>query len=88
MIYNVGPNFDFTREKPIMSTLGAVSLLVTVLAACGAWAAPSIERRQAITTLTTAQIAAFKPFSFFAASAYCNPSVTRTWTCGGEHYYC
>ena len=40
-------------------------------------------RRQSITTLSTAQIEAFKPFTFFASTAYCNPSTTINWSCGG-----
>ena len=43
-----------------------------------------LAKRQAITTLTTAQITAFKPFTFFASTAYCQPSATLAWNCGGR----
>ncbi|KZV71520.1 lipase [Peniophora sp. CONT] len=46
-------------------------------------AAPSWDsKRQAFPTLSQNQISAFKPYTLFASAAYCNPSVTRTWTCG------
>ncbi|KAG6819834.1 hypothetical protein H0H93_008091 [Arthromyces matolae] len=38
--------------------------------------------RQSITTLTSAQVAAYKPFTYFASAAYCTPSTTLSWTCG------
>ena len=40
------------------------------------------NKRQAITALSTAQIAAFRPYSFYATTGYCSPNVTLTWTCG------
>ncbi|KAJ3571303.1 hypothetical protein NP233_g3844 [Leucocoprinus birnbaumii] len=65
-----------------MVKLNAGSVFLAVLASSGVWAAPSLEKRQSITPLSSAQIATFKPYSFFAAAAYCNPSTTRNWTCG------
>lgn len=44
-------------------------------------------RRQSITTLSTSQIETFKPFTFFASAAYCIPSTTISWSCGGEIPY-
>ncbi|KAI0258702.1 alpha/beta-hydrolase [Gloeopeniophorella convolvens] len=41
-----------------------------------------ITKRQGITTLSSSQIEAFKPFSLYAAAAYCNPSATLSWSCG------
>ncbi|THH17778.1 hypothetical protein EW146_g3101 [Bondarzewia mesenterica] len=41
-------------------------------------------KRQSITTLSQTQISDFKPFTFFASTAYCNPSTTLTWTCGAN----
>ncbi|KAF8882767.1 lipase class 3 family protein [Gymnopilus junonius] len=46
--------------------------------------AGELFRRQSITTLSTAQISTFKPFSFFASTAYCNPSTTVNWSCGSN----
>jgi hypothetical protein len=42
-----------------------------------------LDKRQSITALSAAQISSFKPFTFFASAAYCQPSTTLTWTCGG-----
>lgn len=39
-------------------------------------------KRQSITALSGSQISAFKPFSFFASAAYCQPSTTINWSCG------
>lgn len=35
-----------------------------------------------VTTMTTAQVDAFTPYTYYASAGYCNPSVTRNWTCG------
>lgn len=56
------------------------ALLLSPLLAAG----KPITSRQAITTLTQAQVTAFKPFTFYAATAYCNPSTTVNWSCGGN----
>ncbi|THV02163.1 alpha/beta-hydrolase [Dendrothele bispora CBS 962.96] len=54
------------------------SLLIGILTA---YASPIIPR-QSIATLSTVQISSFKPFSFFAAAAYCDPDRTLKWNCG------
>ena len=46
--------------------------------------APEIESRQAITTLSAAQIASFKPFTHYASTAYCKPAQTLNWSCGAN----
>ncbi|KAJ6578309.1 lipase [Mycena capillaripes] len=61
-----------------MARLAAVLLALASLAS----AAPSLNARQAITALTSAQISAFKPYSFYSAAAYCSPTSTLAWTCG------
>ena len=40
-------------------------------------------KRQAITSLTSTQIASYTPFTHFASTAYCNASTTINWSCGG-----
>jgi hypothetical protein len=47
-------------------------------------ATPAVQRRQSITTLSAAQIASFKPYTFFASTAYCDPSTTINWSCGAN----
>ncbi|THV02157.1 lipase class 3 family protein [Dendrothele bispora CBS 962.96] len=59
----------------------ALLALPSLLAVLGSSASPLIAR-QAITALSTSQISTFKPFSFFAAAAYCDPSTTKAWNCG------
>jgi len=58
-------------------------LLSSLIGALSVYASP-IDPRQSITTLSTAQISSFKPFSFFAAAAYCDPDKTLKWNCGGK----
>lgn len=58
------------------------SLLLTVLLSTLAAQAIPLERRQTITALTSSQITAFRPFTHFASTAYCQPSTTLTWSCG------
>ena len=81
MFLPVGPLVTPYRFK--MRLLIAPLLL---LAALSAFAAPAdsttLEKRQ-IEIIPPEAIAAFKPYSFYAASAYCDPSVLKTWTCGG-----
>ncbi|RDB18455.1 Lipase [Hypsizygus marmoreus] len=51
--------------------------VVTVLAS-------PLQSRQSITPLSAAQIAAFKPFSFFASAAYCPAASLLSWSCGAN----
>ncbi|KXN85767.1 Lipase [Leucoagaricus sp. SymC.cos] len=41
-------------------------------------------KRQNISTLTSAQVNAFTPFTHYASAAYCNPSGTLAWNCGAN----
>jgi len=72
--------------RPDSEMLNKAFILSALLCALSANAAPAIvefSKRQSITALTSAQIAAFKPFTHFASTAYCNPSTTINWSCGG-----
>lgn len=37
-----------------------------------------------VTTLSSAQISAFRPFTYYAGAAYCSPATTRNWSCGAN----
>ena len=41
-----------------------------------------VKRQNDITTLSSAMVNTFAPFTHFASTAYCNPSMTINWTCG------
>ncbi|TFK42084.1 lipase class 3 family protein [Crucibulum laeve] len=63
----------------------STSIFVALVGALAAQAAPpALLKRQSITALSTAQISTFKPFTFFASTAYCQPSTTLTWSCGAN----
>ena len=34
------------------------------------------------TPMTSAQVDALTPYTYYASAGYCNPSVTQSWTCG------
>ena len=70
-----------------------LSLVLSVLAASALLSdasplrATNLLRRQSITQLSTTQISKFKPFPVFASAAYCDPSTTIDWSCGGQLLY-
>lgn len=72
-------------------------LLSPLLAALAAFAAPvddvgsgfvrgvDVARDVAvITTMSSAQVDGFTPYTYYASAGYCKPSVTKTWTCGAN----
>ncbi|GJE91306.1 lipase family protein [Phanerochaete sordida] len=59
-------------------------LLALAAALPAALAAPRLEARQSISALGTTTIESFKPYTFYASTAYCQPSATLTWTCGAN----
>ncbi|CAA7265174.1 unnamed protein product [Cyclocybe aegerita] len=61
----------------IFASVFALALLAARVAAV-----PVLEARQGISTLSAAQVAAVKPYSYYAAAAYCVPARTRAWDCG------
>ncbi|TFY81188.1 hypothetical protein EWM64_g2823 [Hericium alpestre] len=42
----------------------------------------AISKRQS--AISTSQIGSYKPFTFFASAAYCQPSATLAWNCGAN----
>ncbi len=58
-----------------------VLFVIFDLARCAV--AGAITERQAITALSSAQVESFKPYLLYAAAAYCPPSQTLSWSCGG-----
>ena len=49
----------------------------------GAITAYGLATRQSITPLSSSQIDAFTPYSYYATVAYCAPAQTLAWNCGG-----
>ena len=61
------------------------SVFVTLLAASvHAATAAVLKRQSAITALTAAQIASFRPYTHYASTGYCVPSSTKAWDCGAN----
>ncbi|KAF6753512.1 Alpha/Beta hydrolase protein [Ephemerocybe angulata] len=46
--------------------------------------APVLEVRQSVTPLTASQVSAYKPYTYYAAAAYCAPANTLAWNCGSK----
>ena len=42
---------------------------------------------QALTGLSSTQVESFRPYSLYAAAAYCQPSQTLSWSCGGTYLF-
>ncbi|TFY81186.1 hypothetical protein EWM64_g2822 [Hericium alpestre] len=62
----------------------ALTALAIASGLAGSASGVAVSKRQAITTLSASQVSSFKPYTFFAGAAYCNPSLTLTWTCGAK----
>jgi len=58
--------------------------IVKLLALLPLALASPVQPRQSITTLSASQIASFRPYTNFAAAAYCSPSATLAWNCGAK----
>jgi len=58
--------------------LGGGFIFVSLLASTIVNAVP---QKRYITPLSSSQISSFKPFTFFASTAYCDPSTTINWSC-------
>lgn len=58
------------------------ALAVALLVGAVVDAAPNLQKRQSITTLSSSQVSAFTPYTWYASAGYCSPSTTLTWTCG------
>ena len=62
----------------------SLALFVPIAHALPAAFTPVLEARQAITSLTSTQISAFKPYSHYASAGYCAPAATLAWNCGAN----
>ncbi|KAK0462420.1 lipase [Desarmillaria tabescens] len=45
------------------------------------------QSQDEISTMDTLEIEGFKPYTYYAGAAYCNPSTTLSWTCGMQYWY-
>jgi hypothetical protein len=73
-------------EKAVTIMRSFTSLLSLCLLALldSAVAAPALEARQSVTTLSASQVNAYTPYTYYASTAYCRPANTLAWNCGGE----
>lgn len=79
----MGPPFPFCLFPVWFNSIMFSRLTVVTLFVLSASAAPAILARQATTRLSSSQISAFKPYTYFASAAFCLPSTTLPWNCGG-----
>ncbi|KAJ7493272.1 lipase [Mycena galericulata] len=59
----------------------AIIILVVSLAVPG-YSAPGVSANQGIAALSASQVAAYRPYTFFAATGYCPANFTLAWSCG------
>jgi hypothetical protein len=64
--------------------LSCVFALFSVFGLARASAAPP---RDTFTTLSATQVHSFKPYTLYAAAAFCPPSQTQSWSCGWGSFY-
>jgi len=65
--------------------LSYILVLSSILGLAHAAAATgAVTDPQAHTTLSSTQVESFRPYSLYAAAAYCQPSQTLSWSCGGQ----
>ena len=64
-----------------------VSILLCALSVANALPVVELSKRQSITALSTSQITSYRPYTHFASTAYCKPSVTVNWSCGGQYLF-
>lgn len=62
----------------------SLALVFTLLLSGSSFALPSLQARQDITPLSSSQIAAFKPYTYYASTGYCLASQTIAWDCGAD----
>jgi hypothetical protein len=67
-------------------TIGSLNLL-TIFSAAPGFLQFSKKQSSTITPLDSAQISSFKPYTFFASTAYCPPSTTHNWSCGASFLF-
>jgi len=70
------------RLSAFLQTSTLLSFFGTGLFGLQGHAIPLHRRAATLTSLSAAQIASFKPFSFYAAMAYCEPSSILSQSCG------
>lgn len=65
--------------------LYSLAVAVSIIFSTASLAIPlELQGRQAFTPLSSSQIAAFKPYSFYASTGYCLASQTIAWDCGAD----
>ncbi|KAK0188490.1 alpha/beta-hydrolase [Armillaria mellea] len=66
----------------VPSSLWVVLSLTLSFASASPLEESVLHRRQSITELTPEQVAAYRPYTYYAGAAGCEPSTTLNWTCG------
>ncbi|KAJ7497936.1 lipase [Mycena galericulata] len=66
---------------PLVHAGLAIIILVVSLAVPG-YSAPGVSANQGIAALSASQVAAYRPYTFFAATGYCPANFTLAWSCG------
>ncbi|KLO07740.1 lipase class 3 family protein [Schizopora paradoxa] len=68
-----------------LQTLALLSTLVSFAAALPPLPRALESRQtQSIKTVASSQISTFKPYTFYASAAYCQPNTTLSWSCGAN----
>jgi len=69
--------------RRLLAMLSCVFALFSVFGLARAAAAPPSD---AFKALSATQLQSFKPYSLYAAAAYCPSSQTQSWSCGWDRF--
>lgn len=72
-----------TSSSGIMVVASLLAPFISLLAIFGLTRESAVTKRQATTVLSSEEIEAFQPYTLYASIAYCDPSQTLSWSCGG-----
>lgn len=81
-ILSAPPALSFTTMFVFQFIAALMLATATTIRAAPVSEPVNLESRQSITTLTATQVASYKPYSYYAAAAYCAPAKTLAWNCG------
>lgn len=78
------PPVDIHSYLAMSFSFGTTATVILLAGLSAVSAAPSKEivRRQSIGTLSSSQVDAFTPYSYYASAGYCAPAATLAWNCG------
>lgn len=70
--------------SPLLAALAAVAVPVDDVGFGSARGVGVARDAAAITAMSSVQVDGLTPYTYYASAGFCDPSVTKTWTCGAN----